>query len=94
MRDDERYTYTQAGFNGFFRRTLSSSSTMDRLSSRISGGGVSRTLNFDQMQVSGSMGDKFRIGSGDTRIEFDGPGLRISFIQGGNEVGRLGDLDG
>ena len=89
MRDDRNkpYTYKDAGFNRFFRRSIGSNSDTVNLRSIPSGGG--RQLNFDDMQVSGSLGDTLRIG----RIPLDGKLGRISILdERDNEVLRLGDL--
>lgn len=89
MRDDrnKRYTYKDAGFNRFFRRSIGSSS--DTVNLKSIPGGAGRQLNFDDMQVSGSLGDTLRIG----RIPLDGKLGRISILdERDNEVLRLGDL--
>lgn len=86
--NNERHTYRSVGFNRFFRRSLNSNPDAVNLKS-ISGGGTSRQLNFDDAQVSGSLGDILRIG----RINLDGKLGRQSIMdERNNEVLRLGDL--
>lgn len=82
------YTYEDAGFNGFFRRTLASNPTASTL--RTLGPSGNREIRFDQSQVSGSMGDKFTIGSivingVDGRIEVKDPT--------GKDVGWIGNIE-
>lgn len=81
------YSYSDAGFNGFFRRTIDSNPTRTTLGSN---GPPSKALNFDDLQTSGAIGDKIKVGS----ITIDGKAGRISlFDANGNEVGRIGNLD-
>lgn len=85
-------TYMQAGFNGFMRRsidsdgaaTLRQASTNYRMSNR-------QTLNFDQVQTTGKLGDTIQVGD----ILIDGKKHRISIYDDGrvNETGRIGNLD-
>ena len=83
------YSYRDAGFNRFFRRTLNSNSGAINLKS-VSTGAGSNQLNFDNAQVSGSLGDLLQIG----RISLDGKIGRQSIRDElGNEVLRLGELE-
>lgn len=83
----DQHTYRSVGFNRFFRRSLRSNPDATTLRS-VSGSG-SRQLNFDDMQVSGSLGDTLRIG----RILLDGKLGRQSINdERNNEVLRLGEL--
>lgn len=85
--DNKKYTYREVGFNRFFRRSLNSNPEANTLSGV--GGGQSRQLKFDDMQISGSLGDILRIG----RILLDGKIGRQSIMdERNNEVLRLGDL--
>lgn len=85
--NDQKHTYREVGFNRFFRRSLTSNPDATNLKSL--GGGGSRQLNFDNQQVSGSLGDILRIG----RILLDGKLGRQSIMdERQNEVLRLGDL--
>lgn len=88
------YTYTNAGFNRFLRRTIASdpnSATLTQMKRSTVG---ANNLNFDQMQVSGNMGDVFEVGS----MLFDGS-TGTGRIDGrdrdnGNAtVWRVGDLE-
>lgn len=83
------FTYQDAGFNRFFRRTLTSNPQAASL--RSSGGAVSSNqLNFDELQVSGSVGDTLKVGL----ISLQGKIGRISLNDElGTETLRLGNLD-
>ena len=83
------YTYRDAGFNRFFRRSINSNSGAVNLKSAGTGGGTNQ-LNFDNVQVSGSLGDTLKIG----RITLDGKiGRQSVFDELNNEVLRLGELE-
>lgn len=85
---NDQYTYTQAGFNRFFRRSFGTSPVATDLNTMAKAGG-NRQLKFDQQQVSGPLGDALAVG----RIKIDGKTGRISVMdERGNEVLRLGDL--
>jgi len=92
--DDKRnksYTYLDAGFNGFFRRTLASDPTQNILNSSAQGGKGSREINLDEEQFEGFMGDVLQVG----RVTIDGRRGAVSvFDENKNEVGRLGPYDG
>ena len=85
-RDD---SYTGVGFNRFFRRSLDSdpmASTL-RNSRNVRSGGSN--LNFDTQQISGSLGDKLKVG----KITIDGKEGRIDMAdERGNLTMRIGDL--
>lgn len=87
--DRNRYTYENAGYNGFFRRTISSNPTETSLKNV----GANRVfqptaLNLDNTEVSGSLSDTLRVGKG---VEINGPEERVSIINSDNEeVVRLG----
>ena len=82
------YSYSDAGFNGFFRRTLSSNPGTQVLASNSR---PTRQMNFDDLQISGALGDKLKIGS----IVLDGKTGRISIQdEVGTEVVRIGNVDG
>lgn len=82
------WTWTDAGFNGFFRRSIGSTQSamyLDDLSTPAS----SRQLNFDDMQVSGHLGDKLQVGP----IILDAKTGRLMIVDSQtNEVIRLGDV--
>jgi hypothetical protein len=91
--DRQFYTYADAGFNPFLRRSIDSgqSATLGGSSSdfrRVN----NQQINFDSQQVTGSLGDKIQVGD----IVIDGGNRRISIYDDGraNEVGRIGNLDG
>lgn len=89
--DSNPYTnvhdYESAGFNGFFRRSIGSNPTATTL--RALNTRDNRQLNFDDQQVSGSLGDTLRIGV----IYLDGKTGRFQIVpQTGEEVVRLGDV--
>ena len=85
----DAYSYRDAGFNRFFRRTINSNPGAVNLSSASVGGGQNQ-LNFDNVQVSGSLGDTLTVG----KITLDGKAGRQSvFDDLQNEVLRLGELD-
>lgn len=73
MQKDEQYTYRNAGFNRFFRRSISSNPDTKTLKNAVSSG--NRDLKFDDMQVSGFMGDTMRIG----KINLDGKVGNLKF---------------
>lgn len=84
-----QHDYESAGFNGFFRRSIGSNPTATTLRA-LNGRSQKRELNFDEQQVSGSLGDTLRIGV----IYLDGKTGRFQIIpQTGEEVVRLGDVD-
>lgn len=85
--DNQKHTYREVGFNRFFRRSITSNPNAINL--RSLGGGNTRQLNFDNAQVSGSLGDVLRIG----RILLDGKlGRESIHDERNNETLRLGDL--
>lgn len=86
---NEDNTYTGAGFNRFFKRSLGSDPSTTSLRTLPSMGNT-RQLNFDDKQISGALGDIMRLG----RMSLDGKIGRLSvFDERGNEVLRLGNLD-
>ena len=83
------YSYQEAGFNRFFRRTLGSNAQAVSLRSSSSATS-SNQLNFDELQVSGSLGDTLKIGL----ITLNGKlGRQSVYDELGNEVLRLGKLE-
>lgn len=80
------YDYSDAGFDGFLSRSVDNTS-QNNLDSQ---GPITQSIRYDSQQVSGSMGDTFRVG----KILIDGVKGRISgFDENGKEVVRLGMLD-
>lgn len=83
----QHHTYRDVGFNRFFKRSINSNPDAVNLNSV--GGGGNKQIAFDDVQVSGSLGDILRIG----RITLDGKlGRESIFDERNNEVLRLGDL--
>lgn len=85
---NERYTYLSAGFNRFLNRSINS--TQSTTLSEITSSSPRREINFDQMQTSGSVGDKIQAGG----IIIDGRNRRIVIVDElKNEVGWIGNID-
>lgn len=90
MRNDRRYTYADAGFNAFMRRSISSSPNNNTLSQMTRNSTNKSTLNFDNVQVSGNLGDTFEVG----KVLIDGVNSRIDGREDNDEVvWRLGRRD-
>ena len=90
MQPGRRYTYADAGFNGFLTRSLKSNMGAQTLFDGPSTGATNQ-INFDQMQVSGAIADNIKVGS---RLELQGNNGRIAVKDDQrNEVGWVGDLD-
>ena len=82
------HDYESAGFNGFFRRSIGSNPTATTL--RALNSRASRQLNFDDQQVSGSLGDTLRIGV----MYLEGKTGRFKIVDDQiAEVVRLGDVN-
>ncbi len=87
MQPNRRYTYTNAGFNGFLSRSVKANPLASKLSDGISRG--NNTMNFDLQQTAGALGDILPIG----KIKLDGQIGRISIEnKTGDEGVWLGDL--
>lgn len=81
---NDEYDYTQAGFNDFLTRPLVSLTSAPQQSQ-------SRQVNFDQAQITGSLGDTLRIG----RIYINGAEGNIIVNDGVNDRILIGfDPDG
>ena len=87
------YTYVEAGFNGFLRRSIASSSNTGTLRDLARNTNMPSAINFDNMQVSGTLGDTIEVGniiidgvSGNGRIDGRDENKQV--------VWRLGDLEG
>lgn len=84
----KQYSYIEAGFNGFFSRSIGGNAQAKTLSS-LSYGRTSG-LNFDQTQVSGSLGDVIPVGL----VKIDGREGRIDIQdESGNVIARFGRED-
>lgn len=85
MAKESSYNYEDAGFDKFLDRSIDSAgvSNLDNQPNPV------RQMNYEQAQVSGSLGDRLQIGS----IVIDGVGRRISiFDDNGREAVTIGDL--
>lgn len=88
MKPSDRYTYADAGFNGFMSRSLKAVSVAQTLSdgASTSSGTI---LNFDRQQVAASLGNILTLG----RVSIDGVAGRIIVSdQNGVQTGWFGDL--
>lgn len=92
MENKEPYTYKDAGFSTFYRRSINNPEravTSLKDYSRTATQQV-REINFEQNQMSGQLADVVNVGDG---IRLDGSMGRISIFDSlGNEVGRIGEL--
>lgn len=84
------YTYEDAGYNGFFQRSIGSVAQAQTLSSVPSGGSGNNVLNFDQLQVNGSVGDTLRVG----KILINGGEGNIIVNDGQNDIMLMGYQQG
>ena len=86
MRDD--YNYETAGLDGFLSRSIDNLVKVNL----DSPGPRSRKMAYDRAQVSGSVGDVFRVGN----IEIDGINGVINFVTDNSDrpVIRIVDADG
>lgn len=92
MNQGKGYTYENAGFNGFMRRTIASDPGSTTLSQMKRSSLSSNNLNFDNLQVSGNLGDTIEVG----RILIDGAsgnGRLNGRDENTNTVWRVGDLE-
>lgn len=92
MATNKNRTYADAGFNGFLSRRLGANADAQTLSQLARSAGNSNTLNFDNLQVSGSLGDTLEVG----KILIDGSvgdGRIDGHDDSDNTVWRLGDLE-
>jgi len=91
--NNKKITYEDSGYNGFMRRTIASSQNNNTLSQISRNSNQMSNLNFDNMNVSGSLGDTITVGN----ITIDGS-VGNGRIDGNDEnrnpVWRLGDLEG
>lgn len=90
---NKSHTYRDAGFNGFLRRTIASDANSISLSQMARSAGRGNTLNFDTMQVSGSLGDTLDVGN---TIHLDGINARIDISSPestSDVILRMGNVD-
>jgi hypothetical protein len=89
-RPSNRYTYENAGFNGFMTRSLKSNPNAQTLADGPSSS-ASNTVNFDMMNTSGMITDGLRVGA---QLELQGSKGRLAVKDlRGTEVGWVGSLD-
>lgn len=92
MNQNKGYTYEHAGFNGFMRRTIASDPRSTTLTQMKRSSLSSNGLNFDNLQVSGNLGDTIEVG----KILIDGSigdGRIDGRDENTNTVWRVGDLE-
>lgn len=90
MRPSDRYTYANAGFNGFMSRSAKSNPAAVNLRGGISSG-TGRGVQFDRQHTGGTFMDKVRIGP---RMILDGVRARVIILDesGNDEIAWFGDL--
>lgn len=90
MRPSDRYTYADAGFNGFMSRSVKSNPDAVTLRGGISSG-TGRSVQFDRQHTGGVFMDKVRIGP---RMILDGVRARVIILDesGEEEQAWFGDL--
>lgn len=87
-RQESQHDYESAGYNGFFRRSIGSDANATNLRSLVKGN--NRSLKFDDQQVSGAVGDTFKVGP----IHLKGKSGNIDIVdEQGNVLVRLGRVD-
>jgi hypothetical protein len=89
MQDNQTYDYLQAGFDAFLNRSIDANTVSTQSLNFLPPIATGQQLNYDQMHVTGALGDNLQIGN----ITLDGASGRISiFDDEGNEIVRLGAL--
>ena len=89
----QTYTYRDAGFSSFFTRSIGGMNQQSNLSAMAASISQNfRDINFDQQQITGTMGDTLTIGSSRSSIVLDGNRTRISIFDKQDEVVAIGDL--
>jgi hypothetical protein len=83
----KQYSYEDAGYNGFYRRSLASDPSERVLSARTNSG--RQVLDFDQLQVGGRLGDTLQVGN---LLYLDGKEGRFEVRnEQGDVIGYLGN---
>lgn len=86
---DNKYTYADAGFNGFLLRSRKSNPMANNVSDSISTG-TGSPISFDRIQAQGALGGKLTLG----RLVLDGiAGRIVTQDQTGTDTGWIGDLN-
>jgi hypothetical protein len=91
--DRADYTYKDAGFSAFLRRSIDSPTTPAATLQQYARNAqqTTRAINFDNAPVSGQLSEITRVGDS---IVLDGKNGRIDIVDDqGNENVRLGNLD-
>lgn len=89
MEGSNSFTYADMGFNAFMARSLKSNPAALTLAEQPSVGAIN-SINFDQMQTSGSIADDIRVGA---FLELQGSNGRLVVKDDqSNEVGWAGNL--
>lgn len=90
--NNERGTYLDSGFNRFLQRSIVSKPEVRTLRDVSKSSGAVRSINFDNVQVSGALADTIEVGkilidgaTGDGRID--------GRDDNQNTVWRLGDVE-
>lgn len=89
--DNKPYSYTDAGFNGFYRRSIDRNQavTLSDMATTFQMANNNQT-NFDAQQITGSIGNTLQVGK---RARIDGVKGRFAVTDdNGEEVARFGDL--
>jgi len=74
--------YEQLGYNKFLTKMPPAPEGQQ--------GGMGNSFNFEQMQVSGNMGDSFSLGG--NRLQFDGVNGRILINDGTTDIIAIGEI--
>ena len=86
------YDYQTSGFDAFMDRSIGSAqaapTTLEGISSITSSGDI----NFDNSQISGSLGDKIQVGG--SNVIIDGANRRITINDGANDRVLIGFQEG
>lgn len=89
MRPNDKYTYENAGFNGFMLRSLKSNPGAVNVQGGISTGS-GKPVNVDLQSMFGSLGNKITMG----RLILDGVNGRvIPLDENGEETGWIGNIE-
>jgi len=83
-------SYLDSGFNSFMERKIGTSTRATTEMTSLNQY-VGATLDFDQMMVSGSLGDKIQVG-GDNII-IDGVNKRIMISDSENNIIKIGNTE-
>jgi hypothetical protein len=80
-------TYLDLGFSNFFERPMAQDS-LSSIPAPTGGSSSGGQLNFDQVQTTGSLGDRIQVGN----IIIDGTMGRITVSDGGSRLVIIGDI--